>query len=503
MRDSILSDSPKSEPGEDLLGIAEYAQGLANLIRGAHEPSMPFTIGIYGEWGSGKTTFVRFLRHYLVPEPIACPTAQDSVAFRFVEFSAWPHRTADELWRALILKIAREVYRKEPDLRLMAPVNDVSGLPTGGKNLVILAEVRSVLHFRIFADGKRVVDTDENQLPGKARQIAELKSRVGDLWGAPNLSQIHKDSIITAVTSITSHTQQKDSKTPTIIGRIGEFFQPETEDRAEADSEYEDLVARLDETAYGTISKDAQQGTRLDQVETTMAIVEAALAGLGTLSPLIAWFRSVGGTGLIDKAAQVRREKNKAVRKRVESVQEFKQVLRDLFDTKDSKCRLCVFVDDLDRCMPDVALELLEAIKIILEDFQCVFLLAADEELISQGLRLRYGVPMKDRERPVAVDGEVRPSLRHRSAGAPRGESPGQDADYYDRKGREYFEKIIQLRVPIPPLSPEQTSRYITTQFPDWAPAIDIIQLAVDDNPRRIKQHCNWLSYKHRVVTAI
>ena len=161
-----------------------------------------------------------------------------------------------------------------------------------------------------------------------------------------------------------------------------------------------------------------------------------------------------------------------------------------------------MFVDDLDRCMPDVALDLLEAIKIILDEFRCVFLLAADEELISEGLRHRYGVAPKDRITPSAPDGEVNevaPSIRVRPA--ERILRPG--ARLLRCKGREYFEKIIQLRVPIPALSPEQTSHYITTQFPDWAPAIDIIQLAVDDNPRRIKQHCNWLSYKHSVVTAV
>jgi len=422
MRESILSDSPKSEPREDLIGIAEYAEGLANLIRSEREPSKPFSIGIYGEWGSGKTTFVRFVKNYLEtpPDTTTSQTAENSATFQFVEFSAWPHRTADELWRALILKIARAIYEPKKDA-------------------------------------------------GKTAQEAD---------------------------------PTKVSKPPTILGRIGELFLPESDHGPQVVSKYLDLVARLDETAYGTISKDSQQGARLNQDETTMAIVEAALTGLGALSPLIAWFRSIGGTGLIDQAAQLRREKNKAVRKRIESVREFKEVLKDLFDSPDRKGPLCVFVDDLDRCMPDVALDLLEAIKIILEDIQCVFLLAADEQLISQGLRLRYRDATKDRESLVGVDSEGKPSLRHRS-GALRSESPSQDVDYYDRKGREYFEKIIQLRVPIPSLSPEQARRYIVTQFPDWAPAIDILELTVDDNPRRIKQHYNWLSYKHGVVTAI
>ena len=89
----------------------------------------------------------------------------------------------------------------------MSSVNDVSDMPTDDKNLIIVAGVQNVLHFRIFdADGKRVVDTDENQLPDKAPQIAKLKSLLSDLWGVPQLSQSDKDRVITAVTSIVSHT---------------------------------------------------------------------------------------------------------------------------------------------------------------------------------------------------------------------------------------------------------------------------------------------------------
>ena len=40
----------------------------------------------------------------------------------------------------------------------MLSVNDVSDMPTKSKNLIIVAGVQNVLHFRIFAaDGKKVV----------------------------------------------------------------------------------------------------------------------------------------------------------------------------------------------------------------------------------------------------------------------------------------------------------------------------------------------------------
>ena len=37
---------------------------------------------------------------------------------------------------------------------------------------------------------------------------------------------------------------------------------------------------------------------------------------------------------------------------------------------------------------------------------------------------------------------------------------------------------------------------FIAVQFPRWAPVSDIILTDVGHNPRRIKQHCHWLTYK-------
>jgi hypothetical protein len=61
----------------------------------------------------------------------------------------------------------------------MSSLNDVSAIPTEGKDLIIVAAVNNVLHFRIFdGDGKVVVDTDEQRLRKKARQIEGLRKQL-------------------------------------------------------------------------------------------------------------------------------------------------------------------------------------------------------------------------------------------------------------------------------------------------------------------------------------
>jgi WD40 repeat protein/tetratricopeptide (TPR) repeat protein len=96
------------------------------------------------------------------------------------------------------------------DLRLMSSVNDVSGMPTEGKNAIIVAAMDNVLHFRIFgADGKLVVDTDETKLTERAQQLEDLedlRKQLENMWPRHELTRREKRRVITAITSIVGHT---------------------------------------------------------------------------------------------------------------------------------------------------------------------------------------------------------------------------------------------------------------------------------------------------------
>ena len=92
------------------------------------------------------------------------------------------------------------------DLRLMSSLNDVSGIPTEGKDLIIVAAVNNVLHFRIFdGDGKVVVDTDEQRLTEQAQQIGDLRKKLESLWPPHELTGSERDQVTKSVTSIVGH----------------------------------------------------------------------------------------------------------------------------------------------------------------------------------------------------------------------------------------------------------------------------------------------------------
>jgi len=120
--------------------------------------------------------------------------------------------------------------------------------------------------------------------------------------------------------------------------------------------------------------------------------------------------------------------------------------------------RLVVFVDDLDRCLPDKAVEVLEAVKLFLDVPGFAFVLGIDREVIEEGIRVRY-----------------------------------QD---YEMKldGARYLEKIIQIPFNLPPIDLKSVQSYVHDEtagnLPD-ARCETVFSVGLEANPRRIKRTLN------------
>lgn len=94
-----------------------------------------------------------------------------------------------------------------------------------------------------------------------------------------------------------------------------------------------------------------------------------------------------------------------------------KENLQDIINDaiKENKSdRIVIFIDDLDRLVPEKAIELLEVLKLFLDCEHCVFVLAIDYSVVVRGTKNKYG----------------------------------DDLD--DEKGKAFFEKIIQVPFTVP-----------------------------------------------------
>jgi hypothetical protein len=112
-----------------------------------------------------------------------------------------------------------------------------------------------------------------------------------------------------------------------------------------------------------------------------------------------------------------------------EEIGEFRKAFDELL--RDAKVdQLIVLIDDLDRCLPDTAIETLEAVRLFVFTSRTAFVVAADEAMIEYAVRKHF------------------PDL--------------PDTTGPQTYARNYLEKLIQIPFRIPPLGMAETRIYVT-----------------------------------------
>jgi len=101
----------------------------------------------------------------------------------------------------------KRVWLLADDLVVSSASNAV-GITAKGKNLVVVAAVKDVLHFRFFdGQGRMVVDTNEARLAQRADKIKSLRKDLDEkkLWPPHELTGSEKGEVVSAVASIVGH----------------------------------------------------------------------------------------------------------------------------------------------------------------------------------------------------------------------------------------------------------------------------------------------------------
>jgi hypothetical protein len=150
----------------------------------------------------------------------------------------------------------------------------------------------------------------------------------------------------------------------------------------------------------------------------------------------------------------------------------FQELVEQVCEKKNAD-RIVFFIDDLDRLQPQCAVELLEVLKLFLDCEKCVFVLAIDYEVVSQGIKSKYKGTLDD------------------------------------SKSKNFFEKIIQVPFKMP------TAHYKIDKYVENAlkrigiertefkgKYIQIIENSIGRNPRTMKRTFNaflLLSDVHKI----
>jgi len=98
-RNFIVDQEIKLLDGSDFLNTKVYADTLQKMIKNAPHQK-PFTIGLFGEWGSGKSSIIKTAKENL----------QDEKTFKakFAVFDAWKY-SEDAFRRSFILSLSKEL----------------------------------------------------------------------------------------------------------------------------------------------------------------------------------------------------------------------------------------------------------------------------------------------------------------------------------------------------------------------------------------------------------
>ncbi|MBC8029113.1 MAG: AAA family ATPase [Pyrinomonadaceae bacterium] len=161
----------------------------------------------------------------------------------------------------------------------------------------------------------------------------------------------------------------------------------------------------------------------------------------------------------------------------VESIEQFLDKFSELINKSAAgDRRVFVFIDDLDRCLPESALEIFEAIKLFLDAPGCGYVVALDRDVIRKGLAVRYSQQSKDAGGGLFVDPD------------------------------EYIEKTISVSYDLPRLSAADALDIIKEY--ELTVALDqqhhnLILLALGPNPRRIKRFMNTLSVQLQLARLV
>lgn len=341
---AILDDHPAQQ---DSLGFDVYADTLAEIL--SHPSTRtPLTLGLFGSWGSGKTSLMSMIRTRI--------DAARHPDYHTIWFNAWKYNQEDTLWRALIL-------------RVLESLRPLSNKDTNSKE-----------------------DQDQKKL-------------IDDL-------------------------------------------------------------DRLEESLYRTIEWEEVGKWTLDWYKALRGTVEGAAdialsfvpGGISLINILKGINKSISGKDEQAIAEAFRQEVKKHRREQIRFLDQFESQFQNLLyqhvinDKKSG--RLIVFVDDLDRCLPQKAIQILEAIKLFLDVPGCIFVLGLDPEATTQAILTRY-----------------------------------QDLN----KSRQYLEKMIQLPFLLPPIEASGMVNFVNSLVPHLPDprCSEVFAEGLQHNPRQVKRTIN------------
>ncbi|MDL1964832.1 MAG: KAP family NTPase [Deltaproteobacteria bacterium] len=213
---TLLSDEPilESERTDRL----EFKHTAGVLARAALYTDSPITIGVFGNWGSGKTSLMRLMRKI-----VDCEGQGDNAAVA-VWFNAWQYEHEEHLIVPLIATIARDIKKKQEQWEKKLSLNDevsddarkaLNIMKVGGKK--VHDALRSVL-YGVSMKGKLGVP-----LLGELEISASMKNMIERYEAVTQDTLIARSLYFDAFDQLRDLSHDKNIKKPQIVVFINDL----------------------------------------------------------------------------------------------------------------------------------------------------------------------------------------------------------------------------------------------------------------------------------------
>lgn len=235
---------------------------------------------------------------------------------------------------------------------------------------------------------------------------------------------------------------------------------------------------------YRDLEKVEKGRIRIDLKKFGKAVIDLGLSvvpGVGSLKDLYKGITSKDANTVKEILSSINREEVKIYKDKISSFEQFEVNFKELISLLiEESGKLVIFLDDLDRCRPDKAVEILEGTKLFFETEGCVFVVAFDTEIIENGVLVKYREIIEAMLRGVYDKDQVR-SLKYALT-------------------QEYIEKIIQLPVYLG--AGQNLKEYVTNVAKelDYKKHQRWIEYASESNPRKVKRIINMFLFQLNVL---
>lgn len=146
-------------------------------------------------------------------------------------------------------------------------------------------------------------------------------------------------------------------------------------------------------------------------------------------------------------------------------INEFEKDFEIVVDEYTDNGKLVIFIDDLDRCLPENAITVLESLKLFIGNARCVFVLGMDQIIVEQGIKVRFG-------------------------------------EVINLSGRDYLDKIIQVPFYLPPVPFNRLKNALKVPKSHnydnniW----EVIRYGLNGNPRKSKRFINCFYLTQQIL---